>query len=774
MKKRNGIYLTSLLTALLLWGFYGDILIYPENYLFDNDGDGVKNYFNFSYHVKYDREYWHFGGMNEPYGEYLPYVDCHPALAIAVKWVSEQAIDLTEHTFGLLNFLMFCSIVGGAFFIYLILIRFQVPYMLAIVGATAIAMLSSQVLLWQFGHYALSHTIFFPLGWYLVLRFQEGRQRWWWSALIAIHTISWFFIHAYLGAMLLAFTLLAELFFFLFHPRSEFKKPVNIVFLAIQVAVPLLVVYYLLVVADPYGNRIAMPFLTDHRASIYSVFFPNHSFLRPLYEVFVDLAPQGQQSWGRVGNYIGFPANLALVIVLLLTPYLVQARRWDVIRKLFPLEVLPFLLAAFLLLLFAMAIPFKYGNLRTLLDLVPPLKQFAALGRFAWPFYYVITVYTLVLINSVFTRGTANVLLFLASLVFLGEGASYHRHLAAIIGDQPNFFRADVEGESPLSGIGNRYDFINFQAILPLPFFHKYTTPTTFIGTDRSEELSMRFSFLTGMPLAGAVLSRPSLSEGKKLVELLAPPYYPKPVLEDLRNDKPFLVLYTKEPLQPAEAALWARARVLVDRDSFAIGSLPLEALLDYDPAAYLSEYQRVEAGGQKDAATGWFTTDSTAYCFYNSFDDRPVAPNYRGGGAFRGNKDQRHELFRTTPGDLSPGTEYELSFWYYNEGYDQSYNSMWVEERDPQDSIVATTRFDPILANISDGNWLFNRLDFEVQDRSHRIILFSEGRRLFAPWICIDELLLRPRDVDLYNLQDSVLFRNNEYIDLRRATPPE
>ena len=41
---------------------------------------------------------------------------------------------------------------------------------------------------------------------------------------------------------------------------------------------------------------------------------------------------------------------------------------------------------------FAMAFPFQYG-----LDfLLPtPLKQFLALGRFAWPFYFIITVFSL-------------------------------------------------------------------------------------------------------------------------------------------------------------------------------------------------------------------------------------------------------------------------------------------------------------------------------------------------------------------------------------------
>ncbi|MBK6881985.1 MAG: hypothetical protein IPH05_03360 [Flavobacteriales bacterium] len=50
------------------------------------------------------------------------------------------------------------------------------------------------------------------------------------------------------------------------------------------------------------------------------------------------------------------------------------------------------------LLLFAFCIPFK--DFPELLDHLPILEQFRATGRFTWPFYFVITVTALFLLDK--------------------------------------------------------------------------------------------------------------------------------------------------------------------------------------------------------------------------------------------------------------------------------------------------------------------------------------------------------------------------------------
>ena len=68
--------------------FYGKIIISPNDYIFSDKGDGIKNYYTYAYHIKHDKSYINFDGMNYPYGENFLYTDCHPLLANTLKLLS--------------------------------------------------------------------------------------------------------------------------------------------------------------------------------------------------------------------------------------------------------------------------------------------------------------------------------------------------------------------------------------------------------------------------------------------------------------------------------------------------------------------------------------------------------------------------------------------------------------------------------------------------------------------------------------------------------------
>jgi len=85
-RKRNRWLLFFFLVLLgVLLPFYGHVLLSPHRYLADLQGDSVKNFFTFGYHVKWDSSYWHFSGFNYPYGELLPFTDGAPLLSNLFK-----------------------------------------------------------------------------------------------------------------------------------------------------------------------------------------------------------------------------------------------------------------------------------------------------------------------------------------------------------------------------------------------------------------------------------------------------------------------------------------------------------------------------------------------------------------------------------------------------------------------------------------------------------------------------------------------------------------
>ena len=161
----------------------------------------------------------------------------------------------------------------------------------------------------------------------------------------------------------------------------------------LQAIIPLGTVYLVIKLTDTHLGRIDIPFIYNYQASFYSVFLPNHSYLKPFYELFIDLSPQENQRWFEIGNYIGLSTNSGYRSLLCdfdLPTYPLQKMGLE--HPSYPNKTLScsFLLSRCCYLL--MAFPFQYD-----MDFLfpTPLKQFLALGRFAWPFYFLISVFSL-------------------------------------------------------------------------------------------------------------------------------------------------------------------------------------------------------------------------------------------------------------------------------------------------------------------------------------------------------------------------------------------
>ena len=77
MTKNLRILLFSIISALLsfimLYVFYGELLPKTDKILFSKGGDGLKSYYASQYHLKYDTDYLHTDCMNYPYGEFSFY-----------------------------------------------------------------------------------------------------------------------------------------------------------------------------------------------------------------------------------------------------------------------------------------------------------------------------------------------------------------------------------------------------------------------------------------------------------------------------------------------------------------------------------------------------------------------------------------------------------------------------------------------------------------------------------------------------------------------------
>jgi hypothetical protein len=763
MTKKRSIGLVILLSTLIVACLYSNNILHLNDFLFSAKGDGLVNYFSYIYHIKHDPGYFSFQGMNYPYGETIFMVDCHPLFTNILKFVSQNIVDLSPYAIGILNFAMLASLVVCSLFMFLILDYFRFPWVISIAGAVSITFLASNVLLWKFGHYALSYACFFPISWFLLLRFYSSENKIKYSVLILINTLIWFYTHVYLGFIILSFTFFVHLFSFLLNrEKPEYKSILSFV---IQVMIPAVVVYTVLTIFDSHNGRIIMPYVQEHKASVYSVFFPNHSFLRPLYAIFFDLSPQENQPWCKVGNYIGLSTNLIIACTVLFILFkLIIHKKW-IFNILLSKNETVMILSALALLLLAMAIPFRYG-----LEFLLPsmLKQFVGLGRFAWPFYFVIIVLSLNLVRRLFHKRMANTIMLISIGMLFLEGLSYHLEVRKKIAENPNIFNKDYH--LPVTGttLANM-KFSDYQAIVPIPFYHKYISLNSYQSTDKIEELSMYLSYMSKLPLMSAILSRSSVLESKNILQIFIPSYYEKPIKKDLTK-KPLLVIYSGEKHSPLENELLDRSQKISDGEDFNLYSLPIDSIFLPDGMKYLQEFTGNQEAYIADELSGYYSK-AEEYIYYNSFDSLECEKAYRGKGALAKGKKELNVIFKSSPGQFDRGVVYNLSFWYYNYLYDQSFNTTWIEVKDSADQIRYSTCFDPAISNLYDGNWAYNEITFKIDHERDYIVFCSKGADKYSDSIYVDELLIRPDNQNIFkfvntgNSSDKRIIRNNETI---------
>ena len=84
---------------------------------FSVSGDGIQSYFNTSFQVLHDSSLLHSKSMNYPYGELYIYTQPQILVVAPIRFISQNFIDITGYTIGIINSLMLFSIMLGAVFL---------------------------------------------------------------------------------------------------------------------------------------------------------------------------------------------------------------------------------------------------------------------------------------------------------------------------------------------------------------------------------------------------------------------------------------------------------------------------------------------------------------------------------------------------------------------------------------------------------------------------------------------------------------------------------
>ena len=569
-----------LLAMLVCFRFFGEVMLHPGEYLFGAEGDGLKNYFAVAYQVIHGEGMW-FNGMLYPYGDHLIFADGQPLLTKVLSWFVEPDVNNGTQIISIMNLLLLGSLVVSGWCIHRLLVWNYVNPWFAVPFSLTIAFLSPQVARF-IGHYALGYTFFVPMAWLLIAGF--SRTNWpWVLAFIASSIVLLFgFLHPYYLFIFVIF-LGAILGWELMIKKFRFKEVEQLAARAFTLIVPLILFIAYQKGVDPITDRPTNPTgIFSYMTTFQSVFVPVVDPFRSLFNsyffrIFIPGNWEGHAYIGMVASFTAFASAFALVRRS-------KKRKWKVLtHPVLPQPLKAAFIPGIITLLFAMGL-FHTLGLNWLSDFIAPLKQFRSLGRVAWIFYYVFSVWTVYHLYVLFRHFRS-----------VG-GGKYTYHISLIIGlcafvwmldaiVNIKFHKAQMMNRYAAESFSNNYvsqwksagvAVEEHQAIMPLPFMLVGSEKIGLESGPWSLLHSMKASFSSGLPIVGGTMSRTSLNVTEKSAQLVSHPLFPRPILDEMNPNKKLLILRSNEALSEEEQRLISHAQEVFGNADYHLYSISI------------------------------------------------------------------------------------------------------------------------------------------------------------------------------------------------------
>lgn len=761
MKSRlYGIGLSLGIALLFLMIFFRPVLRDPDQVYFATGGDGFKAYYGAIWHVRYDSVSQRSGAMNYPFGEEIHFTDSQSPVTNAIRMAASSFPGIRDHTVGIINLLMLLSVVLGALFLCLILMDSGVAWWYAALAAAGIAFLSPQ-LQRMGGHFSLAWVFWIPLTAWLIIRFD--RSRWLLYTLLlgattfvsgALH----FYYTGFIGCLILGYWL----FRFLWYRKASTFWYRDFLHIFLQLILPVLVLQLLVQMNDDVTDRTAWPFGYDgSTAHPVAIFLPSGSpwaFVSRIITVFRHI------SWESYA-YIGTAALAGVLAGLFF-----MGRR--VVRKQHFYHVSPdrmmnvLFWISFLALLFSFGIPFIFG-LEQLYDFVGPFRQLRVLGRFSWLFFYFIN---LVVFGALYHKAFgspsrwwwkviagAALLMLLFEAVYNTRGIAVHlNNRIAELEDRENVTEGNLWVKEINAG--------DYQAILPLPWFHVGSENVWIEGTEEGKEAAMVASLKTGLPLAATMLSRTSLSQTFMSTSLFTEPLQRLELVDFLPSEKPFLVLMMKDYAPtPAEQWLLRGAAPVASTEKFALWRLPVTQIKSQHETWRRRIFEKY-AGSRLYTRGNLQLSDSAACLILHGFDDQGSRVTLRGTGAFTFPAREKILFAADTLPGVRAGEALTLGFWIYRYQEDATLRT-WLEvvtKEAASGKEMSRGRFQ-LFRHLKafQEDWALVEFDLPVESEGMILELYLEHDVLRNAEFTADELLIRSRGLDVWQTSTPTLLHN-------------
>lgn len=690
---KRGWFLALLLGLVVVFISWFPLVLHPDQYLFSADGDGLKNYYTYAYHIAYDEDLLEMKGMNFPYGESIFYTDGHPLLAEMLRTAGQVLPFVKSYPVGILNVILLLALALSFPVNFMLLRELKVKPALALLFAVVIGMMAPQIMRLS-GHLSLAYTLAIPLSWFWAiraLRFHHIR----WSMALSLSITAWLFTHAYLGVMIVFFLF----FFFVFHKKWSCLP---------AILVPLLLFFISIKTLDHHADRNdqALGFF-QYNAELDDFLLPHHGPVNYLLKETLHL-PIKQQ-------YEGF-AYPGFFFVAMLMPMLFFAwkKRSNLSKEAFHPALKSALIAAIVVFMFAMGWPFVFFP--KLLDHFPWIKAFRATGRFAWPLFYVYSAVCVVFIQYHYeSRTNWKRTWKMAAIVFIA-GFQIMEGWSAFPGAfaDKDLAKNTLQPKTSFDSNPQKYE-----AIIALPFFHgiseSFSRPVNGDIFQHALSLSMR----TGLPMFNAYLTRISMPESKSIIQLMSPDYCSKALHDHFSPESKFLMICTDVQLTMQESILRDRATWIETGPEYDVYEISWGDWMKLSPEKYLAELQ------------SW---DSAAY-------RRSCLPHpgveYRGGV---------YELCTVADTTMAPEKNYVASLWVNNDFPKLLGDNLRliVEEVDVQTGTVIHKSSELIeRAEVLYDHWSVVECRFDKLEKNSKVRIYLDGNQKSMPPLVVKDLMI-------------------------------
>ena len=752
---------TFLLTFLFFLFFFGSKILtnIDTNFFSISSSDLIKDIYTTSYYVKYDSTYVRNNPMNYPYGEHYKYTGNQTFISIPLKFIKNIGLfDFSDKVLLFINLHVILSIFLCSLFLYLLFRELKLPNIVSILSAVMITFLSPQLQRIG-GHLTLSYAFIIPLILFLLAK-NYTAPRLLYSILLGILLIWSGLAHPYYMLFFVALCTVNFIYISIYE-KSRFggiKK--TILIYSIQILIPLVLFFLLSGIGDFATDRSKIPYgFYVYKGNLYGVLLPYpQAYFKDLVKFFPTI------QWGAQA-YIGIVSIITLVVIII---KLFKSKFVSFLKitdhKLLNL----FFWTAILLLIFACGIPLICFP-KNVLNYIGPIAQLRAVGRYAWLFYYVINIVSVylifnILIKKINKKWLRYAIMCLTFSLFFVENYFYAK-------DFKNWYTKNYAEWTDYKNTLKQNLWVHhlnpndYQSILPLPVFNVGSEHLYANESCNAFKKSAYVSYKTGLPMFNNFSSRSSITQAYHNIAFAWEPWIEYPVLKDLKNEKPILVIKPSdcESLNPNEKRIIDYSDSLFSANNIDFYKLEIADLYQLCRDFQHELQQQYELNKCFQHAPTIYSNDSVPDFYMQTWDHNNTDKSFQGQGALKGRINKVNILYD----DIIPFSErdkIEFSFWisnYTDDLYGRSYYKISILDTNNRKKTLDQREISRRVIAISNG-WGLIKTTLQIPQEAYKLHISVSNDIITAKPVYFDNLLMRPLHTNVISEDNTLILFNN------------